>query len=431
MAACLIIGGGFAGLSTAVYLTKYGHKVHLIEASPKLGGRAYSFSYSPQNDTIDNGQHIMMGCYDYFLDFINLIGTIEKLDLQDKLNINFVERGGRIFEFSASSKLYPFNLINAVLRYSALSFKDRLRIFKVITNLLFGNSPKLKSLTANQWLMKNWQNDKTIKSLWEIIVVSTLNTSLENASAYTFARILREIFFNGNSASTVIIPNTDLNDLYCEKAKNFILAGGGKVSLSEEVIDFIENENSISKITTSKGVYDDFEYIISAIPHYSLIKLCKVNSIFPSSQFGFEYSPIVNVHLWLKTNPFDQKFYGLMDSKIHWIFNHKKHVTLTTSYANDFVNLDSKKILDFVCAELEIYFPVFYKDLVIDYKIIKEKKATFIPTNNTERMRSTIKSPYNNLVLAGDWTGTELPSTIESAVKSGKKAADRVQSLLS
>ena len=133
----------------------------------------------------------------------------------------------------------------------------------------------------------------------------------------------------------------------------------------------------------------------------------------------------------MRSNPFSELFYGLIDSKIHWLFNHGSHITIVISAANDLVNIQNDEIFAIINSELEDYFTIFNRDIVVDYKIIKEKRATFIPTFDLEKKRRNISSPYKNLILAGDWTNTGLPSTIESAVKSGKSAANEIKLLIS
>jgi len=143
-----------------------------------------------------------------------------------------------------------------------------------------------------------------------------------------------------------------------------------------------------------------------------------------------EYSSILNIHLWLKENPFKQKFYGLIGSSIHWVFNHGKHISLTTSNANEYSETKNDLIVEKFCSELEKYFPIFKRDLVVDTKVIKEKRATFIPDTQSEIIREKVNSPFTNFIMAGDWANTGLPSTIESAVNSGKAAAEKIISTI-
>lgn len=425
MAKCLVIGGGFAGLSAAVYLSKNNHDVHLIEAAPKLGGRAYSFNYSPQNKIIDNGQHIMMGCYRYTLEFLKEISVLDKLEFQKKLTVNFIGKGGREFKLTAASVPYPINLLFAIMNYDALSSSEKFRVVKLILNLLFTSTEKLRDKTVLEWLTSEKQNDNTLKSLWEILAIGTLNASIDVASASTFAKVLKEIFFKGNKASTIILPKTGLSEMYCYAAESYIKNHGGKISLSEKLTSIDVEGYRLIKVVTNKAAYNDFDFVISTIPSYALEKVGITNS---SVNFHgeFKFSPILNIHLWLDENSFSEKFYGLINSKIHWVFNHQSHITITTSAADELIELDNDKIIETISNELMDYFPSLKKSMIKEFKIIKGKRATFVPSISTELNRKKITSPYQNLILAGDWTNTGLPSTIESAVKSGVNAASLV-----
>lgn len=439
MTKCLIIGGGFAGLSAACFLAGKGIKVHLLEASPKLGGRAYSFTHKNQNDAayplevdkVDNGQHILMGCYKNTIEFLKLIGAENKISFQKNLKVNFVDEGGEIHILDASNLFYPLNLLNGILKYPAIDFKERISILKLFLKLIFVNPQKYRNYSVADWLKEENQNERIIKSLWEILVIGTLNTTTVKASAEIFIKILKEIFFTGNKSSVIVLPAQDLSEMYCEDSKNFIERNRGNISLSERVTGTEIENGQIKKIITNKDVYSDFDFIISTVPFHSFQKIINEPGAQNEPKIKMEYSPILTVHLWLNENPFKENFYGLIDSKVHWLFNHGRHITLVTSAADEFINLDDNEIMKIIYSELGKYFPIFYKNFVHNFLILKEKRATFIPTVELTKLRYKLKFPYKNLIVAGDWTNTGLPSTIEGAVLSGRIAADSVFSNIS
>jgi len=165
----------------------------------------------------------------------------------------------------------------------------------------------------------------------------------------------------------------------------------------------------------------DFKYVVSAVPFYSLQRVLPENNLITDP--GFEYSSILTVHIWLKNNKLDKPFYGLIDSDIHWIFNHGNHLTLVRSDADELMEKSKEAI--FALAEKELFRYCFIeKEDITDYRVIKEKRATFIPSNEILYKRPGPATRLSNLVIAGDWTNTGLPSTIESAVKSGRLAAE-------
>lgn len=427
MAKCIVVGGGFAGLSAASLLLENGIDVHLIEASPKIGGRAYSLYNEKFDDEYDNGQHILMGCYYNTISFLKRIGSLDYLDFQKSLNIPFAHRGNKISFLKTTEKHYPFNLLAGLMNYKAITVHERLKIIDFLIDLLFCYEEDLENITVKEWLNEKKQPGNAVKAFWEILVVGALNTKPEKAAASQFAHILKKMFLEGNEASVLVLPNASLNKIFVETSLQYILGKGGSYYVSEKLNEILfDDKNRAATILTDKNSYSDFDFVIVAVPFYSLLKIKPFDEMFKNYKAVFSYSPILNVHLWLKENNFSQKFYGLIDSKIHWLFNHKKHVTLVTSAADNLIDLPNEKILGMFYSELESYFNLFQRENVVDWKIIREKRATFIPNNNFCSVRKKIDSPFSNLFFAGDWTNTGLPSTIESAVYSGHLAAEKI-----
>lgn len=422
----IVVGGGLSGLSTAVFLANKGIKSHLIEASPKLGGRTYSFNEDDFQTEIDNGQHILMGCYNYTFDFLKTIDALDRVEFQKNLNVNFVNHKGEINKLSGDKLFYPFNLLIGILSYKALSIKERILILNFFLKILITKPNIYRNFTTLELLKKFNQTENSIKSFWEIIHVGTLNTELKLSSAELFVRILKTIFFTGNHSTKIVLPKFGLSKVFIENAVSFLERNGSEISLSERVTDFEINEGSIKKVVTNKREIVNFDKVVLSVPQFALNKF---DSITESLNIDFElkYSPILSVHIWLNENPFNEKFYGLIDSDIHWIFNHNKHVTLVTSSAERFMNLSEDEISEKFIKELETRFSDFNKNKIIGLKIIKEKRATFIPSVETEEKRLNLKRRFGNLIISGDWTNTELPSTIEGAIKSGFLAASEIK----
>lgn len=420
----LVIGGGFAGLSAASFLAANNYQVELIEASPKLGGRAYSFSDSKTQDEIDNGQHILMGCYNHTIDFLKLIGAEENLIYKKNLKVNFVEQNFQIHQLSADRFFYPFNLLSGILKYNALNISERIAILKFFLKLFFQHKSDLLDLSVSEWLDKLKQSENTKKAFWNILVAGTLNCGAEKASAQMFANILKEIFFKGNFSSTIILPKYGLSETYCEPAMKFIKKQFGSIHLSETVQEIIIENDRVTKVVTNKRNITDFDFVISAIPLFTLQKVKTVSLQFQIPKL--EYSTILTIHLWLKENNVAEMFYGLIDSPVHWVFNKGSHLTLVISDA-DYLNEKSKEeLLELAVSELE-KFLLIPKDLITHHKILKEKRATFIPSNRINSKRPSTKTNIKNLFLAGDWIDTGLPSTIESAVRSGRLACVAIE----
>lgn len=434
MKKCLVIGGGLAGLSSAVYLSQKNINVTLFEASPKLGGRTYSIIDKKFNSIFDNGQHILMGCYYNTFDYLDKIGSLKNLEIQESLTVNFVSHGGGINKLAAPKYLYPLNLLWGIFNYKAISIKERFKIVDLILDVACCYEEDIQNICVADWLKMKGQSDNAVKYFWEILVAGTMNTSLEKASALMFKGLLIRMFLDGTKAASIVLPKVGLSELFIDPAKKFLENNNSQVKISETVKKFTISRNRISSVITDKNSYSDFDSVVCAVPAFSVLKFEIDGEISPGKNSfeeikksieQFEYSPILNIHLWLSENPFKEKFYGLLDSKIHWLFNHKNHISITTSNAGLVVGNSNEEILNEYYSELEKYFPIFNRNLVVNSLVLKEKRATFIPNSESNTLREKIYSPFENLVLAGDWINTGLPATIEGAIYSGKIAAEK------
>lgn len=432
----IVIGGGLAGLTSSFYLSKKNYNVTLIEASPKLGGRTYSLFNEEQNDYYDNGQHLLMGCYKDTLQLINEIKSEDKIEIQKNLEVNFVDENNKSYKLKSANLFFPFSLLFTILNYKAITLKERFKIIDFMLDIACCFKEDLENMTVLEWLLLKNQTDETINKFWEILILGTMNSSPEKASALIFSNVLKEIFLTGNNSSKFILTKAGLSEIFVNPISKFLLETNCEIKLNEKVEIIVVEKNIVKKIITNKKTIENYDYVILAIPPfaYSRIKIIDESKkeISPLSQIHsqeFKYSPILNIHLWLKENIFKEKFYGLLNSEIHWIFNHGKHISLTKSNAESLINLDKDLIINEICSELKNYFPNFSKENIIDFKIIKEKRATFIPDVASNKIRKEIKSEFKNLFFAGDWTTLEFPATIEGAIRSGKEASHVINTL--
>ncbi|MFA6598959.1 MAG: hydroxysqualene dehydroxylase HpnE [Ignavibacteriaceae bacterium] len=430
MKKCLVVGGGLAGLSAAVSLTKQNIHVQLLEASPKFGGRTYSFLDEKSGNVIDNGQHLLLGCYYETIEFIKLIRATDSFHFQKQLEINVVAINKINYQLKATELPYPLGLLFGLLNYDVLSILDKIKIILLITQLPFLQSEKYLNLSVEDWLQEQNQSRNCIKSFWEIIAVGALNSQLKDASAKIFIDILKVIFLKGSDASAMIIPKVGLSKAFIDPAISLLQRNNSELVLSEKLLEVSVTDKKAISVITDKGTINNFDAVILAIPSYALNKINANNLIIENGKTDLSTSSIVTLHLWLKQNKLKKPFYAFIDSPLHWVFNHGAYITTVTSSADEMIEKTQEELLSVVSAELHAYLGITTED-ISSYKVIKEKRATFIPNKENLENRPSAKTKVENVFLAGDWTDTGLPATIEGAIKSGNTAALEVKKYFS
>lgn len=417
----LIVGGGLAGLSLSVFL-RGEFEIELIEASPKLGGRAYSF-FDPLFETeIDNGQHLLMGCYKSTLDYLSLINTTEKIEIETKLNLSFVVPNGKCIKLKSFFPYYPFDLLESILTFNLFPFKDRVKIVKLLSGLLWKRKSNYEK-SVFEWLKEQKQSEDVINQFWSLLVKSMMNTSVYNASAELFKTTLHEVFLKGSYNSKFIIPRVGLSELFVRPAKEKIEDCGGKIVLSERVTEINIENNRVINVITNKREIKDFDFVVFCVPPYSLKKIKNSSLILSASQIDYIYSPILSAHIRLKTNCLKDKIYSLTSSEIDWVFNHGSYISIVLSAAEKMIDVENSVIKEYVLGEIDKYLNIS-KNNIISIKIVKEKRATPIFNQYSNKNRPDIVTKIQNLYLGGDWVQTNLPATIESAIQSSKKISD-------
>lgn len=420
---CLVIGGGLSGLSTAVYLTKYGIQTDILEASPKLGGKAYSFYNKKLHLEVDNGQHLLLGCYNYTLNFLDEINAGHLLEKQAYIHIPFVKPNDGIFLLKTSSNLYPINLISALLNFRLISIKEKILIGYLLFDLMFGKD--ISGISAREWLNRKLQSNNILEVFWKPLLVSIFNSDINYVPVKTLRLVLKELFLSGKKGFQFVVPKVPLSKLFVEPAINYLNKKGSNIYLSERVESITIENNSIKEVITNKRIIKDYDKVVFAIPTYALSKIIKKEFL-----EQVKYSPIISAHYKLNKNLFTDSFYSLVNSPIHWIFNKGSYISITTSAAELLIDLTEEEISKIHIEEICKYFPEFDQKQIVSYQIIKEKRATFILSEEFETIRTKNTLGINNAFLAGDWTNTRLPSTIEGAIKSGKSTADQIFSSL-
>ncbi len=448
MSDVLVMGGGFAGLAAATQLAAAGRRVTLLEKRPVLGGRAYSYTDQTTGEVIDNGQHAMMGCYTEMFRFLGRIGATSKLAIQPGLRVDMLdpERGAGVI--SCPPLPNPLHMGAGVLGYRLLSVGDRARVLAGGLRLLVMKKradPRLAMLTVDGVLDLLGQTAAARRAFWYPVAIATLNDDPAIASADLLAEVMVRAFFAGKDAARFVLAKVGLSDLYTTDARRFIEERGGRIETKAHVVGVGFRGDRVSHLELRDGRRLSAAAYVSAVPPQGLFPLLPiaVRRSVPAlgGIEGLTASPIVSVHVWFDRPLLTERpFVGFVGTETHWAFNRDVisgrrdrdggYLTFVISGARAIVDHDNDAIVARTLADLRRLLPASVAAQVRHTQVVKEKFATMSPSVAAARLRPPTTTPFDNFVLAGDWTDTGLPATIESAVVSGHRAADVVAARL-
>ena len=435
----VIIGGGFAGLAAWVALAGAGRRVRLLEQKPHLGGRARSFVYPATGPGVDNGQHLLMGCYHATLRFLKEIGTLDRIKLQPNLKMHFVEPPGKVTTLDCPNLPSPWHVLAGVLRSNGFSWKEKLdisRLGRAVHGASQGDAA-LERLTVEQWLTRMGQSGRVQRGFWDLLSIAALNEDPRRASATIFARVLRLALFSSPADSRLAFPRVGLSDCYTEAAQAYITARGGEVSLGQSVAGLIVADGVCRGVRLADGSAFEVTSVVSAVPWHEFVGILPGEYLRGTPCFtdilALRPAPIVAVNIWMERAITELEFAGLRGTTIQWLFNHARITgsgehcyALVLSGAHEHVGRSKEELLAVAMDDLRRLFPEARGTKLLHSLVIKERFATFSPAVGVDAVRPAARTPIRGLYLAGDWTATGLPATIEGAVRSGVAAADEV-----
>jgi len=447
----IVAGGGISGLRAAVDLSSRGRKVLLLEQRQYCGGRAYSFSDAVTSSMVDNGQHLMMGCYHETRRFLRLIGTEHLTLLQPELRIDYLCPSQNDHQLRFNRFPAPFHVVGGLIGFTAIPFNDRIKMLLVAKELMKTSSWKeqeLDRLTVDEWLTKLGQSGISRKCLWDVITVGAMNNHPKNVSALMLFRVLRAAFLGNSENASLLIPRAGLGELFADPAVRFIKTHGGEVCTGIGVKKIMLEGTTVKSVLTSKGTVLHAKSFVSAIPWYAFEEVLSANHQTSNLVFdvksgsikeNFKSSPIISIHLWLDREVTNLDFAALLETRIQWLFNKstllnekqkgtsvRQYLSLVISAADEFINLNTKRLVEIAMEDLRRVLPRARDAKIVRSLVIKEKRSTFIPSPGLEALRPNARTKLGNLFLAGDWTATGYPATIEGAVMSGIRAAELI-----
>ena len=442
----VILGGGLAGMSTACHLLDEGWGVTLVEKRPYLGGRAFSFTDRETGQVVDNGQHVFLGCCTYYMDFLEKIGTLRRAYLQDRTRVDVVSPSGPTSSIAAGRLPKPFHMLPSFFYYKHLGVWDKLTAVYCLLrlNVTDRSKPSLQEETFGRWLRRHRQTKRTIENFWNLIVKPCVNDDVEDVSAAMGIMIFQEGLLKSPQSSRIGYAREGLSSLMGDAAQEYVESRGGRVMTGQAAAlqlneDGRAGEYPIAGVQLSGGDVLRADAYVSALPLVDLMPLLPphlAKNPFFASLDQLQTAPIVNVYLWYDRPVMEQDFVALVDSPLQWVFNKSsimgrseapgQYVTVSLSAAFDYVNQPKQALQKMCMAAMADAFPKAKSARVVRSLVVKQEKATFRCLPGSERFRPPARTPVQNLFLAGDWTDTGWPSTMEGAVRSGVTAAQAV-----
>ena len=435
-----ILGGGLSGLSAARRLLHHGYRVKLLEKRPFLGGRAYSFVDLESGVEVDNGQHVFLGSSTYYIDFLKAIGAIDKTYLQDRLRAEVVLDGKRGI-LSSTPYLGRLHLLPSFMRYPHLGLKDKLLALYGLLRVAQANRSKhaesLDTETCYQWLKRHRQTDRAIQNLWNLFILPALNDDVRDAGADMALMVLQEALLKKPADAAIGFSRVGLTSLAGEHGRRYIEERGGQLILGKAATTMHLHDGRVSGIGLSDGQLIEADAYVCAIPFEALLQVLPdelAGDGFFSRAAGLNSSPIVGIHLWYDRAIMDQDFVAFLGTPVQWVFNKSliqgtngsegQYVYISLSGAWPHVDKPKEALRKTFVDEMARLFPCARDARVVGFLAVKERSATFRSEPGAAKHRLPQATPVPNLFLAGDWTDTGWPSTMESAVRSGVFAAD-------
>jgi squalene-associated FAD-dependent desaturase len=421
----VVIGAGFAGLSAAVRVAQRGARVLVLEAKARLGGRATSFVDRDSGVLVDNGQHVLLGCYTDTFAFLGEIGAADRVALQPQLAVTMVDRQGQSSRLACPSLPAPFHLIAGVLEWNALSWTDRLSVLglgRAIRQQLASPGESVEN-----WLIRNGQTARLREMLWDPLALAALNQPPARAAAPVFARVLAEMFSTDPRAAAIALPRTPLHEMYAEPAQAYIERHGGEVRTGAPARVILEDD----RVVAVDVGHDRWQVsrVISAVPWFAFSDLFdEVPASLATTverARSLASSPIVTVNLWFDRPVIGEPFIGLPGRAMQWAFDRGSYLSLVSSGADDILRQSNEELIGIAHGELLEAMPDVRAARLVRGAVIREPRATFSLAPG-QPIRPSTETTIHGLYLAGDWIDTGLPATIEGAVRSGHRAADLI-----
>jgi squalene-associated FAD-dependent desaturase len=431
----LIVGGGLAGLATAAALADRGVRLTLVESRPRLGGRASSFPDPATGELIDNCQHVSMACCTNLGDFCRRVGTA---DLFRRVrSITFLSPEGRASTLRAGPWPAPLHMAGSFLGARYLGPAEKLRVGYGLACLRFARDDTPEPFA--EWLRRHGQTGRTIERYWGTVLVSALNERPEQMDVGHARKVFLDGFLRNRHGYELEVPTVPLGELYGTRLERWLADHGVEVRLTTGVRSIEVDDSGAAGVRLRDGEYLPADRVVAAVPFDRVSGLLgDLKPRIPAlDDVGrIEASPITGIHLWFDREVCPLEHAVTVGRTVQWIFNHTaiggrrpvggegQYLQLVVSAAYDLVPLTREEILAKALDDLAALWPAARGAKLLRWWVVTEHGATFAVRPGIERLRPPQRTPVPNLYLAGDWTATGWPATMEGAVRSGYLAAE-------
>ena len=445
-----IVGGGLAGLAAAVALVQSGgdYRVRLIESRPRLGGRASSFPDPLTGELVDNCQHVSMACCTNLADFCRRVGTADLF--RQVPEVRFLSPEGKLSSLQAGPWPAPLHLSGSFLRANYLTFAERLRVAYGVARLNAWRpdprSGRAESVLA--FLQRNHQTERTIRRYWGTVLISALNEQLHQMDVGHARKVFVDGFLRHRDGYRMEIPLVPLGELYGRRLETWLEAHGVEVRLTTGVRSVEVQEGTRGEVVGVRlrsGEFVPSDSVIVAAPFDRVASLVPdpIRRRIPDLDHldAIESAPITGVHLWFDRPVCPHEHVVTVDRLIHWVFDHSalqgrttpgstqpagQYLQIVISASYDLQKWSKTAIRDAVVAELAAIWPATREARLVRWWVVTEHGATFAVRPGIDAHRPPQRTPVPGLFLAGDWTSTGWPATMEGAVRSGYQAVEGV-----
>ncbi|MFN0199035.1 MAG: hydroxysqualene dehydroxylase HpnE [Planctomycetaceae bacterium] len=440
----IIVGGGLAGLATAAVLSQHHLPVLLLESRPRLGGRASSVVDATSGMLIDTCQHVAMGCCTNFLHFCDMLGVSSAFRTAERLH--FIAPDGTIVPFTASSLPAPFHLTRALAKLPYLNWREKWILASGIRRLIRLSDDEADRLPFADWLIAAAQPERVIERFWNVVLVSALSESADRISTRYARQVIVEAFLRHRRGWEVHLPIKPLTEIYAAMVRE-LESRGVIVRVQAGVRDLEATSDRVTAVVLRD------ESRLSCSDCVLAVSFDRVMSLLPEALRSdpalagiaqLQAAPISSVHLWFDREVCPLPHAVFVDRFSQWIFQRSSiadennsvranpelsqsfYYQVVISASRNVVELDSEKVVEQVLDDLRRVWPEVSSARLLQSRVLTDHRAVFSPLAGVDRLRPEQQSPIQNLQLAGDWTKTGWPATMESAVRSGFLAAENI-----